>query len=70
MLEWLEFSVFIGLGAWFTVAGLYLAVMLSIFGSGDRREALLCLALIVGGCTFLVVALRDAPFTITAKDSI
>jgi hypothetical protein len=68
MSEWIEFIVFIGLGAWFFCAGLYLTVMLSIFGSGDRREALLCLALLIGGGTFIGVALRDAPFTVSLKE--
>ena len=68
MTEWFEFIIFMAMGVHFAGAGLYVALMLTVFGSGDRKEVILCLALLASGGTFIGVALRDAPFQIVVED--
>lgn len=70
MTEWIEFIVFLGIGAWFTIAGLFMTwISTALDGNRNKKEALLCLALLLAGTTFLWVAFRDAPFTVSLKES-
>ena len=69
MTEWAEFIVFLGIGAWFTVGGMFLMwVSAAMGGNRNKKEAFFCLALLLAGATFLWVAFRDAPFTVSLKE--
>lgn len=68
MVEWLEFVIFLIMGAWLLAAAGFIIFATAIFGGrASKQEVFFCLALIVGGSTFLWVAYRDAPFTINIK---
>ena len=68
MTEWLEFVAFLVIGAWFAIAGLFMAWAGAVMG-GKRncKELLFPIALVLAGTTFLWVAFRDAPFTVSLK---
>ena len=66
--EWLQFVIFLIMGAWLLAAAGFIIFATAIFGGrASKQEVFFCLALIVGGSTFLWVAYRDAPFTIELK---
>jgi hypothetical protein len=70
MVEWLEFLVFVVAGLWLLVAaGFIIFATVILGGRASRQEVFFCLALIVGGSTFLWGAYRDAPFQIELRSA-